>query len=131
MNELKYTIKQLLKDKSAPTFHQAFGVDEKRGVELVRAIEKIMNDIMVDHTGSKTWSPAKMVDALADADLAQTVPEVAVAMYLVGCRIGERTAIQGLIQNSAAMREHLEEMLKDVQLDNSIMRRREGRETIN
>lgn len=90
------TIKDLVANPGANTFHLAFGVEDARGEEIVR---KISDLLLVVHT-MKVWSPMEVFKALAKQDITKNPREVAFVCFLIGSHCGENLSFQTTIQDA-------------------------------
>ena len=99
MNNIAFTMKDLVVDYSASNFATAFGIEEVRAREIAGILDKIANEVRMQ----PTWSPAQIFKKAADVNLAMSPKEVAFVTYLVGCRVGEDTVYQGAMKKFTEM----------------------------
>lgn len=85
----KFTLKDLIVDYDAPSFHQAFKIEERRGKEIVSEIEKEIVSL-------KNWDASMVLRKLAEKGTARNEREVAFVTLLVGCHVGERMLLTNL-----------------------------------
>lgn len=90
------TLAELVVDYKAEWFHSCFGIEEKRGQEIVKAISDTMTFIHY----VKDWSPVDLLKVIADAKIAKTPRETAFVVFLIGCHCGENLSFQTTIQDA-------------------------------
>jgi len=90
------TLKDLMSSYRADTFHECFGLTDERGLEIVIMVEHIIQEV---HK-LPTWSPAKLLRKIADAEITDNYRETAFVVFLVGCHVGEDSVYQTVISEA-------------------------------
>ena len=93
MDTKEITLKNLMVTYEKESFHECFGISSERGIQVVKEVEGL---IMLVHK-DPTWSPAKLLKKIAEAEIAKNFREVALVVFLVGCHVGEDSFYQGLV----------------------------------
>jgi len=91
--EVKFTLKELLSSEDTNSIGVAFGIKEKRGVEISNKLDDVFKTLNM----KSTWSAKEMLVETALQNIAKTAREVALVAYLIGCRVGENTVAQDLV----------------------------------
>jgi len=93
MKKKEFTLKDLMVSFDTPSFHEGFGMTDKRGKEIISEIEKTMFEM-------KNWEAAGLFKKLTEKNIAKNAREVALVTLLVGCHVGERMLLQTLKGNA-------------------------------